>query len=224
MIIGDGLIASILKNKERDCSIVYFASGVSSSAEWRESEFLRESSLLRDVLKANDRVVYFSSCFAGLPSEKLNRYLKHKVEMENIVLSFDNTTVLRLPNIVHPGGNQENLINRLIRNIVLDEEFTICPYAKRNLVDVEMLSYFICEFEKSNNQQKLYNVCSSFTYRLDEIVQEIEGIVGKKAHYKNSSEFLFNFPPCEILLNYEEKFGATKQEFLANVVGTYVNV
>lgn len=222
MIIGSGLIATILDGISRDSSIAYFASGVSCSSETRDPAFLRERKLLEEVLITHERVVYFSSCFAGLPSSTQNRYLRHKVEMEKIVLSFPKTSVLRLPNIVKYGGNKNNLINKLINHIRSGEQFQICPQANRNLVDANMLSIFIQDFEKNYDRKRIQNVCSPFTYRLEEIVLQIEEAIDKKAIYRNVKEPPFSFETSQQLLEYGKDAGLTKRTYLEAIINQYV--
>jgi len=92
-IIGHGAIAETLKDTDRD--LLFFASGVPNSSEKRESEFDRE----RDLLMSQDRdkhIVYFSSlCIFFDPD---TRYSQHKMEMEDIVKTFDRYTIVRIGN------------------------------------------------------------------------------------------------------------------------------
>ncbi len=106
MIVGNGDIASVLKNHP---DRLYFASGVSNSRETRESEYEREKKLL---LKQNRkaRLVYFSSLaiFYGK-----GRYVQHKKEMESLIKQeFPRHAILRLGNITW-GTNPRTLINYL---------------------------------------------------------------------------------------------------------------
>ena len=106
MIIGHGDIASaILDRLDR----LYFASGVSNSAETRESEYGRE----RDLLARQDPrapLVYFSSlCVYSSTS----RYAQHKRGMEQLVRNrFPAHTLIRIGNITW-GTNPNTLINHL---------------------------------------------------------------------------------------------------------------
>ena len=64
MIVGNGLIANLFKNEDRE-NVVFFASGVSNSLETEKSAFLREENLLRKHLTENPEeiFIYFSTCF-----------------------------------------------------------------------------------------------------------------------------------------------------------------
>ena len=49
MIIGNGLIASLFNEYDKE-NVVFFASGVSNSSETRREEFLREENLIQKIL------------------------------------------------------------------------------------------------------------------------------------------------------------------------------
>ena len=104
MIIGSGDIASVLP---RRADRLFFASGVSNSLEKRESEFQREKNLL---LKQNRKshLVYFSTLAVFYGD---NRYVKHKLEVEDLIRSqFPKYTILRIGNITW-GTNPHTIIN-----------------------------------------------------------------------------------------------------------------
>ena len=52
MIIGNGLIANLFRENDRE-NVVFFASRVSNSLETEKSAFLREENLLRKHLTEN---------------------------------------------------------------------------------------------------------------------------------------------------------------------------
>lgn len=115
-IVGDGDIASALKELDRP-DLLFFASGVSNSKEKRESEYQREKDLLLEQDRSL-RLVYFGSLsiFYGK-----GRYVRHKKEMEELVISeFPKYCIIRLGNIDW-GTNPNTLINAL-RNRVANNE------------------------------------------------------------------------------------------------------
>ena len=116
MIVGNGDIASVLKNKD---DRLYFASGVSNSAETRKSEYQREINLL---LKQNGHLVYFSSlCVFYLDTP----YAQHKKHVEELIkCNFKRYTIIRLGNITW-GDNPHTLINYLKNKIKNNEPFEI---------------------------------------------------------------------------------------------------
>lgn len=118
MIIGSGDIGSVLKDRE---DVLFFASGVSNSAETRKSEFNREFNLLMNQ-DWNKHLVYFSSLsiyYSG------SDYTRHKISMEhNIRFYFKNYTICRIGNIDW-GCNPNTLINYLTRKISNDEPYEV---------------------------------------------------------------------------------------------------
>ena len=57
MIIGNGLIANLFREHDRE-NVVFFASGVSNSLETEKSAFLREEDLLRKTLEENPEKIF----------------------------------------------------------------------------------------------------------------------------------------------------------------------
>ena len=106
MIIGNGDVASVLKDRE---DRLYFASGVSNSQETRESEYQREIDLLMKQDKFR-HIVYFSSLSIFYTD---TRYAQHKSHVEDLIKSnFKHYTIIRLGNILW-GKNPNTLINHL---------------------------------------------------------------------------------------------------------------
>ncbi|KKQ77862.1 MAG: hypothetical protein A3A96_00545 [Candidatus Zambryskibacteria bacterium RIFCSPLOWO2_01_FULL_39_39] len=135
MIIGDGDIASALKDKKE---FLYFASGVSNSQETRESEYKRERDLLMEQNK-NKHLVYFSSLCVFYSD---TRYAQHKIEMEKMVKNnFKYYTIIRLGNITW-GKNPHTLIN-FIRNKLKNKEKIKIQPVYRYLVDKDEFLHWI---------------------------------------------------------------------------------
>jgi hypothetical protein len=108
MIIGHGDVAqAIIDRPDR----LYFASGVSNSAETRKSEFDREWRLLNShAIDASAHLVYFSSLSIY---EKNTPYTDHKRAMEYCIKQwFPLHAILRIGNIDW-GTNPTTLINHL---------------------------------------------------------------------------------------------------------------
>ena len=104
-VIGNGDIASAIPDRE---DLLFFASGVSNSAETRKSEFEREYNLLADQ-NHKRHLVYFSSIATFWGNTP---YYKHKIDMENLVKKFPKYTIVRMGNIAW-GSNPNTLINAL---------------------------------------------------------------------------------------------------------------
>ena len=90
MIIGNGSIANVLKDKD---DLIFFASGVSNSACVDENEYKREFNLLKTVLK-DKHIVYFSNL--GIYYKK-DRYTDHKIEIEEYIrTNYKYYTIVRI--------------------------------------------------------------------------------------------------------------------------------
>jgi hypothetical protein len=124
MIIGKGDIAKILNDRKE---AIFFASGVSNSNETNESEYEREKKLL-SIQDKTKCIFYFSSISVD-DINKHSRYIKHKIEMEEIIKSnFQNYNIIRIGNIIW-GNNPNtfiNFINNKVKNyepVVIKDEF-----------------------------------------------------------------------------------------------------
>lgn len=149
MIIGNGNIAGVLKNRADVADgRLYFASGISNSCETRESEYEREKDLL---LKQDfsSHIVYFSSLAVF---EKDTRYFRHKREMETLVKSnFKTWTIIRIGNISWGNDNPHTIIN-FLRNkikkgepIEVRDEYKYIVDKKEFLYWINMIPSWSCE-------------------------------------------------------------------------------
>src|SRR5690349_21738851 len=86
MIVGNGLIANLFKNEDRE-NVVFFASGVSNSLDGEKSAFLRDENLLRNHLteEPEEIFIYFSTCSIYDSSKDRSLYVNHKLKMERLV-------------------------------------------------------------------------------------------------------------------------------------------
>jgi hypothetical protein len=161
MIIGNGDIASVLKDRE---GFIFFASGVSNSQETDEAEYNREKDLLMDQ-DMTKHLVYFSSLAVF---EKDTRYLKHKREMEEIVKShFKNYTIVRIGNITW-GINPHTIIN-FLRNQINKGELIEIMDEYRYIVEKDEFLYWInlipewsCEMNIPGRRLKIREVIKEY--------------------------------------------------------------
>jgi len=160
MIIGNGDIASVLKDKP---SRIFFASGVSNSQETRESEYKRERDLL-DKQNRNKRLIYFSSI--GVLDGN-SRYYQHKREMEMLVKEFPEYCIVRIGNISW-GTNPHTLINTL-KNRVLNEQPIDIRDVYRYVVDrdeflywVDLIPNFNCEMMIPGTRMKVKEIFKKY--------------------------------------------------------------
>lgn len=118
MIIGHGDIASSLIDTN---DLLFFASGVSNSAELDDREFYREEDLLLSQDKTK-HIVYFGSLCIFYSN---TMYARHKRHMESLVKEkFSNYTIVRLGNIAW-GKNPNTIINFLRNKIRGNQPFDI---------------------------------------------------------------------------------------------------
>lgn len=134
MIIGSGDIASILKDRD---GAIFFASGVSNSSEQRESEYKREFDLLKEQDKTKC-MFYFSSITVDDPSRKLNKYIRHKKQIEKYIAdNFENYNIIRIGNITW-GKNPNTFLNYIKNKIEKGESVDLRDEFKY-MIDKEQL-------------------------------------------------------------------------------------
>jgi hypothetical protein len=153
MKIGAGDIASILP--ERD-DLLFFASGVSNSAEERESEYRREMELLLEQ-PTNVHIVYFSSL--GV-LDGISRYYQHKRDMEATVkANFPLHTIIRIGNITW-GDNPHTLINYLKAhpNAEIRDEYRYIVDQNEFLYWIDKIPDWSCEMNIPGKRLKVKEV------------------------------------------------------------------
>lgn len=165
MIIGNGDIASALREVDRD-DLIFFASGVSNSQETRIEEFRREVSLL--VSQPRDKIlVYFSSLCIFYADTK---YARHKKEMEEVVKNgFPEYTIIRLGNITW-GNNPHTLINFVRNKIKNNEQFEVKD-EYRYIIDkdeflhwVKLIPNWNCEMNITGSRMKVADIITKYGY------------------------------------------------------------
>ena len=163
MIIGHGDIASVLKEQDK-YNLLFFAAGVSNSAEQRESEYKRELLLLTSQPK-DKRLVYFSSLCIFY---KATRYALHKREMEFIIKrDFPYWTIVRLGNISW-GVNPHTIINFLKNKLRDGQSISIEP-VYRYVVDLNEFLHWIdlippwnCEMNIPGRMMRVSDIVGEF--------------------------------------------------------------
>lgn len=184
MIIGNGLIATSLKNIDSD-EMLFFASGVSNSLETRSSEFEREFTLLRNALEnnLNSKFIYFSTLSINDQSKQDSHYVLHKKEIENYIQKkSDNYLILRIGNIVGRGGNPNTLFNYLKTQISNNNKFALHTKARRLLIDIDDIAQFL-NVSCSQIKNETINFAYPYYYDLSEIINAIQLKMDKKANY-----------------------------------------
>ena len=183
-IVGNGLIGHRFRSMEYKIAspITIFCSGVSNSSELRIDEYNREEILLRSQPK-DFKIVYFSTCSIFDPDSYKSFYVNKKLEFENIVQNeFSDHLIIRLPQVVGKGGNNNNLINFFYHSILNRHIFKVQRYAYRNLIDIDDVYRFsediILKYSGAINLASPAN-----TLVLD-IVKYMERLLGMSAIYQ----------------------------------------
>lgn len=167
MIIGNGDIASALKDIDRD-DLVFFASGVSNSQETSEAEYCREQDLFLyiDAKFKHSHIVYFSSLSVFYSD---TRYATHKREMEGLTKNClsGKYTIIRLGNITW-GDNPNTLINFLKNKRNNGEEYRIDD-VYRYIVNKEEFQHWIklipewnCEMNITGRRMKVKDIVNEY--------------------------------------------------------------
>lgn len=188
MIVGNGLLATAFsKYKHRLDRVCVHAAGVSNSANIDESEFERERQCLSKGLQdapENIKFIYFSTCSVYDPSMESNRYVMHKLLMEELVKSRGNYLIFRLPQVVGTTLNPNTLFNFLIAKIIRDESFALWTTATRNLIDVEDVAAIVSELLRNEQlKNRVINIANFKSVKVKDVVSIIEKMLGKKAIY-----------------------------------------
>jgi nucleoside-diphosphate-sugar epimerase len=181
MIVGTGLIGKSLSGIDT-AGITVFASGVSNSRETDAKEFLREKSLLESHLngQSNSKLVYISTCSVNDPSKSDSPYVIHKKLMEHLVLSHPDTHIVRLPNVVGPDGNSNNLVNYFVKSIRSGETLTVQESARRYILGVDelakLMEAFISLLPDTNRVIDFVPPISTSVLDLVHLIEKILGI------------------------------------------------
>lgn len=187
MILGRGLLSTAFAPRwQNDEDVLVIAAGVSNSGEQDAAQFERERLLLSRALSEARfrRVVYFGSCAVGNPHERRSPYLEHKARMERMVLEDARGLVLRLPQVVGPGGNPNTLTNFLHARIESGEHFEVWTLAERNLIDVADVA-LIGEhvIEHADTFPSVVSIADVRASAMLTIVHEMERAMGRSANY-----------------------------------------
>ncbi|NII56424.1 NAD-dependent epimerase/dehydratase family protein [Luteibacter sp. SG786] len=164
---------------------VVFASGVSNSSTVEAAAFERESTLLRRWMDtSHGNLVYFSSCGLASGESAHSKYMRHKRDMEAIVLQGDRSRVFRLPQVVGYTDNPYTLINYLRQHIVECTPFEVWSKAERNLIDIDDVVAIVTEMVRDPREQpRVVNVAGLRSTPMPEIVRLLERSLGRKANF-----------------------------------------
>lgn len=148
MVVGNGMLANAFSQFKDIDDYIIFASGVSNSKETDNNKFEREFNLLKSYTKyQNKKLIYFSTCSVMDNTLQESPYVKHKINMENMIkYYFSNNLIFRLPIIVGPTENPNTLFNFLRNKLLNNEVISVHKHATRYLIDVEDLTFILPKF------------------------------------------------------------------------------
>jgi nucleoside-diphosphate-sugar epimerase len=169
MVIGTGLLGSAFSDYSNK-NVVIFASGVSNSHETNKQSFIRELKLLDNIISNlnNKKLIYFSTVMSGVLD---SHYCNHKLYVENYIKDHvENYIIFKLPQVIGPGGNSNNIFNRLKHRAKHDKEIIIYENIKRSLIDIDDI-YKIVKYCISKTNKEIINIASIEDQSVLEIVK-----------------------------------------------------
>ena len=191
MIVGNGLIATQFKNvfSKKD-KILVFASGVSNSLCNNEDQFKREKKILLQEIKDNFKInsfIYFSTISVNDGSLKTTSYVKHKLEMEKIVLAHPKSKIFRLGQLASRNKeNSYNLLNFLNNSIKSKKKINLWVDSFRSIIDVEDVVKIVHQIVTGPSiKEKIINISNPNFNSILEIVEVFEKVKRLKLEYVN---------------------------------------
>ena len=198
-VVGSGLIARAFLSYDFGSDVVIFASGVSNSRETELSAYRRESELLKGFLGKNNQVIYFSTCSISDESLINTYYIKHKLEMEKLVLSDKSSRVIRLPQVVGKSKNKNTLANFLAWKIFHHETYILQLGSVRNLIDVDDVVSITEILLHSDWRDKLVSFALPMFYPTISIVHSLENVLNVKSEHTTIEVSPFYYPDSDFI-------------------------
>ncbi|HET6244685.1 MAG: NAD(P)-dependent oxidoreductase [Bacteroidetes bacterium] len=187
-IVGKGLIANAffhLNNK----GVIIFASGVSNSKSVIEEEYVKEKELLLHTIKQNPAftmLVYFSTYSINDPEAAKTRYVRHKLEMEELIKQkLSKYLIIRTGNVVGKTTNPYTIMNFVYSKIVEKQTFELWSGAIRNVLDIEHLFQMVKYLLEKGIVNKTLYLVNPIDYKMTEIVHVFEKVLKLQAQLVN---------------------------------------
>lgn len=196
-IVGRGMIAKGLTNiSEKINDVMIFASGVSNSLCIDQKEYDRECELLYKMIveckKNNQTLVYFSSAgavygdFDEVKDEESSlfpktMYGKYKVFFESVIVNSGiNYLILRLPNVVGPKQNKNQLFPTLVLQAI-NRKANLFKNAGRDLIDIDDVCNILTKLLEKDIKNHIIIVASGHCVSIPDIFDEIQLLSEEKA-------------------------------------------
>lgn len=178
-IIGNGMLARAFASSILgQADAVVYASGVSNSDCVDIAQFERERRLLSASLEdapVNAWFIYFGTCSVYDPDAQKKAYVRHKLEMEAIVLSHARGQVIRLPQIAGPQAPPSTLIAYLVAKVRSGEQIQVWQDSVRNIIDVEDVVKIVSTLASQRFlDMKVINVANPVSISVMDLVRTIE--------------------------------------------------
>lgn len=224
MIIGNGLIASLFKEHDRE-DVIFFASGVSNSLEKDPAQFAREENLIRKTIAESPGkiFVYFSTCSIYDSSKTGSDYVLHKLKMEQIIKnSTEKYLILRVSNAVGNGGNPNLLMNYLVRSVKSGETVNVHTKATRNLIDAEDVKNLTFSLLENGHLNRIVNIAYPQNYSVIEILEIMERFFSLKLNLnliKEGSGYEISIPNAEEYFRRNQLIN--KEVYLCRILEKY---
>jgi hypothetical protein len=167
-----------------DKRVMIYAAGVSNSSCNDEREFRRERERLGEVLDsldANTTIVYLSTCSIYDPAARGNRYVAHKLAMEQWLGNRARHLIFRLPQVAGITPNPHTLLNYLQARISRSERFQVWRNASRNILDADDVAVIARNIVDRGICGEIINIAAPRSHSILEIVNAMERAIGKSA-------------------------------------------
>lgn len=216
MIIGNGLIANEFKKTSlySNTEAVIYAKGVSDSTCTEDYEFSRDYKELYDYITCKKESItfyYISTC--SVYSKKSSMYISHKLRCEELITGYQNTYIVRLPQIAGRKINNNNLCGYIYNCILCGEGMRIFNNAKRNIIDIDDVKCVLVHIiDKKIKMPQVFNIATPEDVDINDFIESLEiymGRVLKKIHVENTEcNYKININDVEqIYRNLNMNFG-----------------
>lgn len=193
MIIGNGLVAnSFKKNKNFFKNTIIFASGLANSQNKNQSEFTREKKLLKKFLLTKKKLIYFSTL--DVFRKKKTAYIKHKINVENVLKKNKNILIIRLPQLIGKSNNKYTIFNFLNFNLRINKSIRIFVNYYRNFIDVNDLVFHVKKLNKKKINFKIINIYNKRSIKINYLLKifKNEGVIKNKIiKFDKTNDFFF---------------------------------
>lgn len=185
MVIGHGMIANAFKKADiSNHHHIIFASGVSNSLETNNDVFKKERDLLLSYSAHHEKLIYFSTVSVFDPSLQNTSYIRHKLQIENIITQqFSNYLIIRLPIVIGKSQNPNTLINFLYNRLMEGLSFELYIHATRYLIDLDDVVHLTSEILQKIHQNTIIDLVLDNKTPVPVIFEMLSKITGKSLKY-----------------------------------------